>query len=316
MCPLGPSAHPGPSVHPRLGCWPCAMQGEDTQILLHPSTGGCKEPGREFNLLMLCWEHRLSANLPRSIETPLRSTVAQLGSSIIHHHVRASRTPLCLHLCIAGLTWLPPAPELALTWWGSLSPHDAWCGAGSGRLRLGLFVGLRPLGLGTLGSGEMSGRGASLPALHAVFCFQRVSLAPQVGPVVMAKRHRSSVVPHNAVSRDPSVPWAGMGCRGFPSARRQCCSPQPCGCCGDSAQLSPLGACVLQPVSPWSHWGQHPWLCWTTARSLHPPVPTVAASLAAQEHRDGDQVDQRSCGRCWGTVGLRSHVLLVSHFGR
>ncbi|XP_066045363.1 rac GTPase-activating protein 1-like isoform X5 [Chamaea fasciata] len=34
---------------------------------------------------------------------------------------------------------------------------------------------------------------------------QRVSLAPQVGPVVMAKRHRSSVVPHNAVSV-PSMP--------------------------------------------------------------------------------------------------------------
>lgn len=30
------------------------------------------------------------------------------------------------------------------------------------------------------------------------------------------------------------------------------------------AQLSPLGACALQPVSPWSHWGQHPRLCWTT----------------------------------------------------
>nr|XP_026648110.1 rac GTPase-activating protein 1 [Zonotrichia albicollis] len=34
---------------------------------------------------------------------------------------------------------------------------------------------------------------------------QRVSLAPQVGPVVMAKRHRSSVVPHNAMSV-PSMP--------------------------------------------------------------------------------------------------------------
>ncbi|KAL9848180.1 rac GTPase-activating protein 1-like isoform 3-T3 [Geothlypis trichas] len=33
----------------------------------------------------------------------------------------------------------------------------------------------------------------------------RVSLAPQVGPVVMAKRHRSSVVPHNAMSV-PSMP--------------------------------------------------------------------------------------------------------------
>ncbi|XP_058277347.1 rac GTPase-activating protein 1-like isoform X2 [Hirundo rustica] len=34
---------------------------------------------------------------------------------------------------------------------------------------------------------------------------QRVSLAPQVGPVVMAKRHRSSVVPYNAMSV-PSMP--------------------------------------------------------------------------------------------------------------
>ncbi|XP_039553468.1 rac GTPase-activating protein 1-like isoform X2 [Passer montanus] len=34
---------------------------------------------------------------------------------------------------------------------------------------------------------------------------QRVSLAPQVGPVVMAKRHRSSLVPHNAMSV-PSMP--------------------------------------------------------------------------------------------------------------
>lgn len=100
-------------------------------MLLNPNTGGCKEPGREFNLLMLGWEHRLSANLPRSIETPLRSTVAQLGSSIIHPRVWASRTPFCSHLCIAGLTWLPPAPGLALTLWASLGPCDAWCGAGS-----------------------------------------------------------------------------------------------------------------------------------------------------------------------------------------
>ncbi|XP_074728398.1 rac GTPase-activating protein 1-like [Strix uralensis] len=36
---------------------------------------------------------------------------------------------------------------------------------------------------------------------------QRVSLAPQIGPVVVAKRHRSSVVPHNAASIPP-VPAA------------------------------------------------------------------------------------------------------------
>ncbi|XP_074766900.1 rac GTPase-activating protein 1-like [Athene noctua] len=34
---------------------------------------------------------------------------------------------------------------------------------------------------------------------------QRMSLAPQIGPVVVAKRHRSSVAPHNAASV-PSVP--------------------------------------------------------------------------------------------------------------
>ncbi|XP_039237766.1 rac GTPase-activating protein 1 [Pipra filicauda] len=34
---------------------------------------------------------------------------------------------------------------------------------------------------------------------------QHVSLAPQIGPVVMAKRHRSSVIPHNAASV-PSMP--------------------------------------------------------------------------------------------------------------
>ncbi|KAM6078952.1 LOW QUALITY PROTEIN: rac GTPase-activating protein 1-like [Theristicus caerulescens] len=35
---------------------------------------------------------------------------------------------------------------------------------------------------------------------------QRVSLAPQIGPVVVAKRHRSSVAPHNAASVPPMPP--------------------------------------------------------------------------------------------------------------
>ncbi|KAM6259391.1 rac GTPase-activating protein 1-like [Spheniscus humboldti] len=35
---------------------------------------------------------------------------------------------------------------------------------------------------------------------------QRVSLAPQIGPVVVAKRHRSSVAPHNAASVPPVPP--------------------------------------------------------------------------------------------------------------
>ncbi|KAM6070397.1 rac GTPase-activating protein 1-like [Chlamydotis macqueenii] len=37
---------------------------------------------------------------------------------------------------------------------------------------------------------------------------QRVSLAPQIGPVVVAKRHRSSVAPHNTVSVPPVPPPA------------------------------------------------------------------------------------------------------------
>ena len=72
---------------------------------------------------MLGWERRLSANLPRSIETPLPSTVAQPGSSIIHPLMWASRTPLCSHLCIAGLSRPPPAPGLAPTQVGGLGPH-------------------------------------------------------------------------------------------------------------------------------------------------------------------------------------------------
>ncbi|XP_010181318.1 PREDICTED: rho GTPase-activating protein gacR-like, partial [Mesitornis unicolor] len=36
---------------------------------------------------------------------------------------------------------------------------------------------------------------------------QRMSLAPQIGPVVVAKRHRSSVAPHNAVSVPPVPPF-------------------------------------------------------------------------------------------------------------
>ncbi|KAM6307458.1 rac GTPase-activating protein 1-like [Aegotheles albertisi] len=37
---------------------------------------------------------------------------------------------------------------------------------------------------------------------------QRVSLAPQIGPVVVAKRHRSSVAPHNTASVPPMPPPA------------------------------------------------------------------------------------------------------------
>lgn len=75
-------------------------------------------------------------------------------------------------------------------------------------------MGLRPLGSGALGWGDRVREGVpAYPSPH-LLCPQRVSLAPQIGPVVVAKRHRSSVAPHNTVSRDSSVPWAGMGCEG------------------------------------------------------------------------------------------------------
>lgn len=117
---------------------------------------------------MLGWECCLSANLPRSIETPLPSTVAQPGSSIIHPHVWASHTPLRSHLCIAGLAWLPPAPGLAPTQVGGLGPHDAWCGAGSaaGQGETETFCGAETTWLRcSEGWGAESGRG-SLPTLH------------------------------------------------------------------------------------------------------------------------------------------------------
>lgn len=55
--------------------------------------------------------------------------------------------------------------------------------------------------------------------LPYLLCPQRVSLAPQIGPMVVAKRHRSSVAPENTVSGDISTPWEGIECVGYPSAR-------------------------------------------------------------------------------------------------
>lgn len=193
-------------------------------MLLHPSTGGCKEPGRGFNLLMLGWERRLSANLPQSIETPLPSTVAQPGSSIIHPHVWASRTQLHSHLCIAGLARLPPAPGLAPTQLGGLGPHGTWCGAGNagGQRETRTFHGAETTWLGCSGVGGRVREGVPAYISPHLLCPQRVSLAPQIGPVVVAKRHRSSVALHNTVSRDTSVPWAVTGCMGYLGARRQC----------------------------------------------------------------------------------------------
>ena len=78
-----------------------------------------------------------------------------------------------------------------------------------GMVRPGPLVELRPLGLGALGWGDRVGEGVpAYPSPH-LLCTQRVSLAPQIGPVVVAKRHRSSVVPHNTVSRDPVCPGQG-----------------------------------------------------------------------------------------------------------
>lgn len=131
-------------------------------------------------------------------------------------------------------------------------------------MRLGLTVGLRLLVLGTLGRGEKSGRGVCACSSHHLL-FAACVPGPSGWP-----RGDGEAAPFfcGTPKHRECVPWAGMGCVGFPSARRQCCSPQSCGCCGDSAQLSPLGACVLQPVSPWSQWGQHPWLCRTRGKGI------------------------------------------------
>lgn len=92
---------------------------------------------------------------------------------------------------------------------------------------------------------------------------------------------------------------------------------------------------MLQPSVLWMLWGQcsavsSGCLCPSACITLVPvgtvflamldhcpeacisPVPMVAASLAVQDHREGDQAEQRSCGRCWRTVGLQTHILLVS----
>lgn len=93
---------------------------------------------------------------------------------------------------------------------------------------------------------------------------------------------------------------------------------------------------MLQPSVLWMLWGQCSAVCsgclcplaWITLvpvgtaslamldhcpEACIPPVPMV---LAVQDHRGGDQVGQRSGGRCWRTVGLQSHILLVSHSDR
>lgn len=142
--------------------------------------GSCKEPSRGFNLLALSWERNLSAKLLQSIETPLPFSMAQPGSSIIHPHVWASRTPLLSHLCIAGLTWPPPAPGLAVTQLGGLGPRNAWCGAGNAgeQGETGPFVALGSLGLVALGWGAQLGRES--PRLP--FTLSALSLACVTGP--------------------------------------------------------------------------------------------------------------------------------------
>ena len=150
------------------------------------------------------------------------------------------------------------------------------------------FCGAETTWLGCSGVGDRVREGVpAYPSLH-LLCPQRVSLAPQIGPVVVAKRHRSSVAPHNAVSRDPSTSWAGMGCVGCPSARRQCRNLQSCrpvGAVGSGgAQLSPLGACALQPVSPCTHGDSIP-------------------GCAGQQGQGVGRAEPM--GRHWSTVGLQ-----------
>lgn len=128
----------------------------------------------------------------------------------------------------------------------------------------------------------------------------------------MAKRRRSSVVPHNAVSRDPQCVLDRDGMHGF--------SPVPE---GSAAVLSPVGAvrtvlsCLLWvPVSPWSQWGQHPWLCQTTALKLASPLnpwwqhPWLCRTTGMAIRRTKDRVGD--VGELWGC----SHISYWSHFDR
>ncbi|XP_010022021.1 PREDICTED: rac GTPase-activating protein 1-like, partial [Nestor notabilis] len=88
---------------------------------------------------------------------------------------------------------------------------------------------------------------------------QRVSLASQVGPVVMAKRHRSSVALLNAVSRD-----AGM--HGLP------CVPPAAEVPGPAGSLSPT------VLLPWccSHQGHRASMC-AVCFSGSPPLHPLSA---------------------------------------
>ncbi|PKU48400.1 rac gtpase-activating protein 1-like [Limosa lapponica baueri] len=101
---------------------------------------------------------------------------------------------------------------------------------------------------------------------------QRVSLAPQIGPVVVAKRHRSSVAPHNTVIR-----------------------PEPCGVCGSrirfgkaavkcrQCQLLLHPKCREQCPSPCSPRPRHhAWPCEGVLADFAPPVPPLVPALVVQ----------------------------------
>lgn len=96
------------------------------------------------------------------------------------------------------------------------------------RMRPAPSVGLGALVLGSWCVGVRGLEGQSQagvpahPSPHPSLCPQRVSLAPQIGPVVVAKRHRSSVAPPSTVSRDPSA-------LGRAGGRWGCRAPVPAG---------------------------------------------------------------------------------------
>lgn len=78
---------------------------------------------------MLSWERCLSVSLPQSIETPLPSTVAQLGSSVMHP--TPCSAPTSALRAWPGLPqpqgWLQHRWEAWVPWSQGLGD---WCGAG------------------------------------------------------------------------------------------------------------------------------------------------------------------------------------------
>ncbi|KAJ7405272.1 rac GTPase-activating protein 1-like protein [Willisornis vidua] len=87
---------------------------------------------------------------------------------------------------------------------------------------------------------------------------QHVSLAPQIGPVMMAKRHRSSVVPHSAVIR-----------------------PEPCGVCGSRIRFgkTAIKCCQCQLLLHTKCREQCPSLCAPRSRHHNWPREGVLADF-------------------------------------